>query len=137
VRDIDETRAIEAIRGYLETPAARQRPVTSEWLAGRLGLPLSVCEHALSRLVSARVVRRVHRGKTPPVYVRATHRVHRVRGHLIVLLAVAIVLGVVVVVVANSRFVFVGAEALAIGLIVAFAWLDAELRDTRPPKAPR
>jgi len=25
---------------------------------------------------------------------------------------------------------------LAIGLIIAFAWLDAELRDTRPPRPP-
>ena len=34
MRDIDESRAIEAIRGFLDSPAARQRAVTAEWLAG-------------------------------------------------------------------------------------------------------
>jgi hypothetical protein len=37
----------------------------------------------------------------------------------------------------NSRSILLGAEALAIGLIVAFAWLDAELCDTKSPHPPR
>src|SRR5262249_45311274 len=41
VRDIDESRAIEAIRRFLDSPAARQRAVTAEWLAERLSLPLA------------------------------------------------------------------------------------------------
>lgn len=136
VRDIDESRAIEAIRAFLDTPAARQRAVTSEWLAGRLGLPLSVCEIALNRLVAAGVVHRLRRGKTSPVYERAVSTASHLRGHLILAIIAAVVLGAMIFVAVNSRFVFVGAEALVIGLIIAFAWLDAELRDTRPPRPP-
>jgi len=36
----------------------------------------------------------------------------------------------------NSRYVFIAGEALAVGLIIAFAWLDAELHDARPPDPP-
>jgi hypothetical protein len=136
VRDIDESRAIEAIRGFLDSPAARQRAVTAEWLAGRLGLPLAICEHALGRLVAIHAVRRVYRGRTPPLYLRSTSIGRNLRAHLIIALLVAAVLAAVAFVALNSRFVFVGAEALFIGLIIAFAWLDAELRDSRPPRPP-
>lgn len=137
VRDIDESRAIEAIRSYLDSPAAHQRAVTSEWLAGRLGLPLPVCEVALNRLVAARAVRRVRRGKTTPVYERSISSPGHLRGHLIIALFVALAIGAMVFVAVNARFIFIGAEALVIGLIIAIAWLDAELHDTRPPRPPQ
>lgn len=136
MRDIDESRAIEAIRAFLDTPAAKQRAVTSEWLAGRLGLPLPMCEVALNRLVAAGAVHRLRRGKTAPVYERSVSAASHLRGHLILAVIAAVVIGAMIFVAVDSRFVFVGAEALVIGLIIAFAWLDAELRDTRPPRPP-
>jgi hypothetical protein len=136
VREIEESRAIEAIRTLLDTPAARQRAVTSEWLAGRLSLPLAVCEAALSRLVASRQVRRVRRSKAAPIYVRADRRVTNLGGHLVIAMLVLGLVTAAVFIALNSRYVLLGAEALAIGLIIAFAWLDAELRDTKPPRPP-
>jgi hypothetical protein len=137
VREIEENRAAEAIRSFLDSPSGRQRMVTAEWLSGRLGLALPVCEAALARLVAVNVVRRVRRSKTTPVYVRREVSPASFRGHLIIALLVLIVLTAAVFVAVNSRYILLGAEALAIGLIVAFAWLDAELRDTKPPRPPR
>ena len=136
MRDIEESRAIEAIRSLLDSTEIRQRAVTSEWLAGRLGLPLEVCEAAISRLVSARVVRRIRRPKTAPVYLRSDRGGNSLGGHLMVALIALAVITAAVFIALNSRYVLLGAEALAIGLIIAFAWLDAELRDTRPPRPP-
>lgn len=136
VRDIEESRAIEAIRGLFDSPAIQQRAVTAEWLAGRLGLPLDVCEAALGRLVSAHLVRRLRRSKASPVYMRLDRHASNLGGHLMIaLIALAVVTGAVFIAL-NSRYVLLGAEALAIGMIIAFAWLDAELRDTRPPRPP-
>lgn len=135
VREIEESRAIEAIRVFLDTPAGRQRAVTAEWLAGRLGLPLALCEAALGRLVQTSIVRRIRRSKAPPVYLRSDHRASKLSGHLIIALLVLVVVTAAVFVALNSKYVLLGAEALAIGLIIAFAWLDAELRDTKPPRS--
>ncbi len=136
MRDIEESRAIEAIRSLLDSTEIHQRAVTCEWLAGRLGLPLEVCEAALSRLVTAHVVRRIRRPKTAPVYLQADRSVSNLGGHLMVALIALAVITAAVFIALNSRYVLLGAEALAIGLIIAFAWLDAELRDTRPPRPP-
>ena len=133
MHDIEESRAIEALRDFFGSAAASRRAFTSEWLAGRLSLPLVLCEAALSRLVSAGVLRRVGRGRSTPLYLKHDGRRHHVRGHLIVAaIVLAVALGAAFIAM-NSRYVFIAVEALAIGLIVAFAWLDAELRDTRPP----
>ena len=136
MRDIEESRAIEVIRGYLDTPLGRQRPVTSEWLAGRLGLPLSICEAALGRLVAASLVHRLRRSKAPPVYVRGERRATHLGVHFLVAMLVLGIVTLAVFVALNSKYILLGAEALAIGLIIAFAWLDAELRDPRPPHPP-
>ena len=55
---------------------------------------------------------------------------------LVIALLVLVVVTAAVFVALNSKYVLLGAEALAIGLIIAFAWLDAELRDTKPPRSP-
>jgi len=136
VRDIEESRAIEVIRGFLDSPGGRQRAVTSEWLSGRLGIPLELCEGALARLVSAGQVRRLRRSKVPPVYLRSERIARRVGAHFIVALLVLVIVTVAVFIALNSKYILLGAEALAIGLIIAFAWLDAELRDPRPPNPP-
>jgi len=133
VHDIEESRAIEVIRDFFASPAAARRPVTAEWLAGRLGLPVSICEAALARLVAAKLLRRVNRGKALPVYVPYEGRRRYLGGQLLVaVIALAIAVGAAFIAI-NSRYVFIAIEALAVGLIVAFAWLDAELHDTRPP----
>ncbi len=133
MHDIEESRAIEAIREFFASPAANRRAVTAEWLAGRLSLPLALCEVALSRLVAAGTLSRIGRSKTTPVYSVRDHRASRLGGHLLVaVIALAIAVGAAFIAV-NSRYLFIAVEALAVGLIVAFAWLDAELRDSRPP----
>ncbi len=136
MREIEESRAVEAIRALLDSPVGRQRAVTSEWLAGRLGLPLALCEAALARLVATHQVRRIRRAKAAPIYVRAESATRSLGGHLIVAMLVLGVVTAAVFIALNSKYVLLGAEALAIGLIVAFAWLDAELRDTHPPRSP-
>jgi len=134
VREIEESRAVEAIRAFLESPAARNRAVTAEWLAGRLGLPLPLCDSALSRLIAAHAVRRVRRSRASPVYLRRDSSAGNLGGRLVIALVVLSVVAAAVFVALHSRYVFLAAEALAIGLIIAFAWLDAELRDSRPPR---
>lgn len=132
VHDIEESRAIEAIRDFFGTPAGKKRPVTAEWLAGRLGLPLVLCEAALGRLVGAGALRRVGRGKIAPVYLPRGRRRYRLSSHLLVAaIFLAAALGVAFIVI-DSRYAFIAVEALAVGLIAAFAWLDAELRDAQP-----
>jgi hypothetical protein len=135
VREIEESRAIEAIRVFLDSAAGRQRAVTAEWLAGRLGMPLPLCEAALTRLVQTSFVRRIRRSKAPPIYLRADGRSTKLTSHLIIALLVLLVVTAAFFVALNSKYVLLGAEALAIGLIIAFAWLDAELRDTKPPRS--
>lgn len=137
MRDIEERRAIEAIRSFFDTATPGRRAVTSEWLAGRLGLPLVVCETALGRLVDARFVRRIPRQRMAPVYARRTTRRRTIGGHLVVALIVLTVVTGAFFVALNSRYVFIAGEALAVGLIIAFAWLDAELRDSTPREPPK
>ncbi|HUX88546.1 MAG TPA: hypothetical protein VMW65_16200 [Chloroflexota bacterium] len=136
MRDIEERRAIEAIRSFFESVAPAQRAVTAEWLAGRLGLPTVVCHAALSRLVDARIVRRVSRSKNTPVFMRRDPSQRSLGGHLLVALLALTTVTVAFFVALNSRYVFIAGEALAVGLIIAFAWLDAELHDARPPDPP-
>ena len=131
MREIEESRAVEAIRAFFESPAARRRAVTAEWLAGRLGLPIPLCDAALSRLIASHDVRRVRRSKATPVYERSDSAVGHLGSRLIIALVVLAVVAAAVFVALHSRYVFLAAEALAIGLIIAFAWLDAELRDSR------
>ena len=135
MREIEENRAAEAIRSFLDSPSGRQRMVTAEWLAGRLGLALPVCEAALGRLVAGtpfvgcadqRPPRSTYAERAclqfPWSPDRGVARPGRSHGGDLYWV--------------NSRYILLGAEALAIGLIVAFAWLDAELRDTKPPRPP-
>jgi hypothetical protein len=136
VRDIEESRAIEAIRGFLESPVGRQRAVTCEWLAGRLGIPMTLCEAALGRLVSASLVRRLRRSQASPVYIRGEPHVSHLGLHFVIAMLVLVIVTAAMFVALNSKYILLGAEALAIGLIIAFAWLDAELRDPRPPRPP-
>ncbi|MGH2458543.1 MAG: hypothetical protein ACRDIY_06710 [Chloroflexota bacterium] len=136
MHDIEESRAIEAIRDFFASPAANRRAVTAEWLAGRLSLPLALCEIAVGRLVATGLLKRIGRGKTPPVYSTRVQRSRRLGGHILVaVIALAIAIGAAFIAV-NSRYLFIAVEALAVALIVAFAWLDAELRDSRPPDSP-
>ena len=136
MHDIEESRAIEAIRDFFGSPSANRRSVTAEWLAGRLGLPLALCEVALGRLVAAGLLSRIGRSKLTPVYSARDQRPRRFGGHVLVaVIALTIAVGAAFIAV-NSRYLFIAVEALAVGLIVAFAWLDAELRDSRPPDSP-
>jgi hypothetical protein len=136
VRDIEESRAIEVIRGFLESPVGRQRAVTSEWLAGRLGIPLPLCEAALGRLVSSSLVRRLRRSQASPVYIRGEPHVNHLGLHFLIAMLILVIVTAAMFFALNWKYILLGAEALAIGLIIAFAWLDAELRDPRPPQPP-
>jgi hypothetical protein len=116
------------LRLFLETEDLATRRLTAEWLAGRLVLPLRECAQALDRLANEGVVQRRGRlGTTPwfeivPPASRAGLR-HFVLGVLILAVSAAIVALSTLL-----HHVFFFAVGLALGLLIAFAWLDWELR---------
>ena len=116
------------VRTFLESGQADDRRLTAEWLAGRLGVPLTDCAGALDCLAADGLVRRHKRADAPPwfdVVPPPTYvGLRRVAlGLLVLLCSVA-----VVVTGAMLQHVFFFALGLGLGLMIAFAWLDWELR---------
>jgi hypothetical protein len=114
------------VRSFLEGGHADGRRVTAEWLAGRLGVPVDSCELALDRLARERVVRRRGRGGGATWFDVASG-VTGPRRLAVAVLAVA-ASGGVVVTGAMLEHVFYVAMGLALGIMIAFAWVDWELR---------
>ena len=116
------------LRRFLETEDLATRRLTAEWLAGRLVLPLRECAQVLDRLASEGLVQRHGRFDATPWFEvvppasRAGLR-DLMLGVLILALSVAIVAGSTLL-----HHIFFFAVGLALGLLIAFAWLDWELR---------
>jgi hypothetical protein len=122
------TASYAKLRLFLESEDVGARRLTAEWLAGRLLLPLRECAQGLDRLASEGVVRCRGREEgtlwfelVPPAS-RAGLR-HFLLGVMIVAASLS-----VVVLGAMLHHVFYFAVGLALGLLIAFAWLDWELR---------
>ena len=116
------------LRLFLETEELATRRLTAEWLAGRLLLPLGECARALDRLATEGIVQRHGRVDAPPWFEvvppasRAGLR-HVALGVVILAAAIAIVTLSTLL-----HHIFFFAVGLALGLLIAFAWLDWELR---------
>ena len=116
------------LRLFLESEDLATRRLTAEWLAGRLVLPLRECAQALDQLAGEGVVQRHGRLDATPWFEvvpppsRAGLR-HLMLGVLILAVSVAIVALSTLL-----HHIFFFAVGLALGLLIAFAWLDWELR---------
>ena len=116
------------LRAFLETDDLSDRRLTAEWLAGRLLLPLRECAQGLDRLASEGLVQRHGSHDAPPWFEvvppasRAGLR-HAVLGIMILGAAIAIVTLSTLL-----HHIFFFAVGLALGMLIAFAWLDWELR---------
>jgi hypothetical protein len=116
------------LRLFIETEDLGARHLTAEWLAGRLVLPLRECAQGLDRLASEGLVQRyAHDGAAPWFEVvppsSQTGLRHFMLGVLIIASSVAIVALSTLL-----HHVFFFAVGLALGLLIAFSWLDWELR---------
>jgi hypothetical protein len=116
------------LRLFLETEDLASRRLTAEWLAGRLVLPLRECAQGLDRLTSEGLVQRHRHDGAPPWFEvvpppKRTGLRHFMLGVLIIASSVAIVALSTLL-----HHVFFFAVGLALGLLIAFAWLDWELR---------
>ena len=118
----------ERVRRFVEDGRVDNRRVTAEWLAGRLGLSVGECTAALQALSADGVLRRHRRRGEPPWFEVETHGA--VRGSRRVLLAAVALLASCSVVAAGAllEHVIYFAMGLAVGIMIAFAWLDWELR---------
>lgn len=118
----------DRVREFLEQGRADHRRVTAEWLAGRLGVPVAECAYMLDVLAAEGIVRR-HGGAGAatwyaPVVPRSWVGLRRAAVGLLALLACTAVVATGVL----MHHVFYFAIGLALGLMIAFAWLDWELR---------
>jgi hypothetical protein len=116
------------VRLFLEHEDLTARRLTAEWLAGRLVLPLRECAQLLDRMASEGLVRRHGAPDAPPWFEvvpprEGTGLRHALFGAMILASSVAIVA-------LSTLFhhIFFFAVGLALGLLIAFAWLDWELR---------
>lgn len=116
------------VRAFLDSEDLSDRRLTAEWLAGRLGIPLRKCAALLDQLAREGIVQRHTRAGDAPWFdvVPPSPRggVRRVLLGIAVLALCAAVVGAA----AMLRHISWLAPAMAIGLIVAFAWLDWEIR---------
>ena len=115
-------------RRFIEDGRADARRVTAEWLAGRLGVPVEDCATALEELAAEGVIRRHQRRGLHPWFDLETRGA--VRGSRRIVLAVVAVLASCSVIAAGAllEHVFYFVTGLALGIMIAFAWLDWELR---------
>jgi hypothetical protein len=117
------------LRTFLDEEDVGSRRLTAEWLAGRLILPLSECARVLDRLAGEGIVRRHYAREEGLPWFEVVPPPERTGlSHLF--LAVIIVAASVSVVALGAilHHVFFFAVGLALGLLIAFAWLDWELR---------
>jgi hypothetical protein len=116
------------LRAFLEDADVGDRRLTAEWLAGRLGIPLRLCTAALDELATEGIVHRHKRPEEPPWFdLTPPARSSGVR-RLVLGLAVVLLCASVVAAGAMLHHIFWFVLGIAIGLMIAFAWLDWELR---------
>ena len=116
------------LRLFLESEELTTRRLTAEWLAGRLVLPLRECAQALDQLASDGLVRRHARHDSTPWFEVVPPPSRDGLRHLVL---GVLILAVSIAIVALSTLlhhIFFFAVGLALGLLIAFAWLDWELR---------
>ena len=116
------------LRAFVESGEVGDRRLTAEWLAGRLCIPLRLCAGVLDQLATEGLVHRHTRPGEPPWFdlVPPAPRtgLRRFVLGLIVMVTCALVVGTG----AMLHHIFFFALGVAIGLMIAFAWLDWELR---------
>src|SRR5204863_1024098 len=113
---------------FLESDDLTGRRLTAEWLAGRLGIPLRVCAASLDQLATEGMVHRHRRAGEAPwfdVVPPATASGLRRFALGVVVIAFSLALAGAG---AMLHHIFYFALGMALGLLVAFAWLDWELR---------
>lgn len=116
------------LRTFLESQDALDRRLTAEWLAGRLSVPIRTCTAHLEVLVSQGVIQRHTRPDGPPwFHVVPSSPANGLRRLLLGLVVITLSAGVVVAG-AMLHHMFFFALGLGLGLMIAFAWLDWELR---------
>ena len=125
---VSDATSYSRIRSFVENHDIEGRRLTAEWLAGRLGVPLPRCCDTLEQLAADGLVRRHLRGEESPWFDVAPPSsgagVQRVfLGALVLSFSAALVVGG-----AMLGHVFYFALGLGLGLMIAFAWLDWELR---------
>lgn len=115
------------LRAFIECEECDERRLTAEWLAGRLGIPLRACAASLDHLATEGIIHRHERPGEPPWFA-VVPPVSRTRPRRFLLGLV--VLGVCASVVGTGAMlhhIFFFVLGMAIGLMIAFAWLDWEL----------
>jgi hypothetical protein len=116
------------LRAFLEGEELGDRRLTAEWLAGRLSIPLWRCAGALDQLASEGLVHRHTRPGEPPWFDLVSPAPRTALRRLGLGLVVLVICAAVVGTGAMLHHVFYFALGVAIGLMIAFAWLDWELR---------
>lgn len=116
------------LREFLEADELGDRRLTAEWLAGRLHMPLRTCAASLDRLANEGHVHRHTRAGDAPWFAVVPPAPRTGLRRIALGLLVALVCTAVVGTGAMLNHIFFFALGLAIGLMIAFAWLDWELR---------
>ena len=116
------------LRAFLESEDLTARRLTVEWLAGRLLLPLGDCAGGLDQLATGGMVRRhTSRDGSPWFEVVSPSSRAWLRRAVLGLLILAFSIAIVALS-TTLHHVFYFAMGLGLGILVAFAWLDWELR---------
>ena len=116
------------LRTFLESEDVCDRRLTAEWLAGRLAIPLRTCAASLDRLATEGVVHRHSRPGEPPWFAVVPPAPRTGLRRFVLGLVVLAVCASAVGTGAMLHHIFFFALGIAIGLMIAFAWLDWELR---------
>lgn len=124
---IDVANSYVRLRLFLETEYLASRRLTAEWVAGRLVVPLGECRPILDRLAREGLVSRHSENDVAPWFEIAPPAPRA--GMRDFLRGVAILACCVAIVALSTLFqhIFFFAVGLALGLLIAFAWLDWEL----------
>ena len=123
-----EATSYTRLRTFLETEDVSDRRLTAEWLAGRLHVPLREAAVFLDQLAADGAVRR-HFRPDGPAWFELVPPASRMGLKRILLGVATLVLSIAIVALGTMlHHVFYFAMGLGLGLLIAFAWLDWELR---------
>lgn len=116
------------LRAFLESEDLSERRLTAEWLAGRVRVPVRECSIFLDRLAADGAARR-HVRPDGPAWFQLVPTAGRMRLERVVLGVLALALSAAIVGLGVIlHHVFYLAMGIGLGLLIAFAWLDWELR---------